>query len=142
MLRFNRAFSGHSEAGSLFQYILCYGSTYRENSYRYYPIDISIHPMLRFNEAIGLVEGSVSAISIHPMLRFNISRKMVVGYFISFQYILCYGSTVMAVPLVKKFDKISIHPMLRFNHAHVLLKFIDYPFQYILCYGSTKLYKK
>ena len=54
-----------------------------------------------------------------------------------FQYILCYGSTVLTVPNVCGVD-ISIHPMLRFNYL-INNNFVGAKkFQYILCYGSTK----
>ena len=77
----------------LFQYILCYGSTWRAVLYCFVKCDISIHPMLRFNMSQLLKTTVEVNISIHPMLRFNEIEP-----------------AVMAGP-----DFISIHPMLRFN---------------------------
>ena len=102
-------------------------------------ICISIHPMLRFNIAKHhphsskveyfntsyvtvqrnrpAVLAQAVQISIHPMLRFNgflLFSSIPPG---EFQYILCYGSTLLLNPL----------------------KFLNKLFQYILCYGSTKI---
>ena len=104
----------------LFQYILCYGSTYliwifsaRPSHFNtsYVTVQprltitsrwfhqISIHPMLRFNYRGICTCGSVSRISIHPMLRFNnLLAGKTIGLTI-FQYILCYGSTDAGAPI-------------------------------------------
>ena len=125
--------------GRIFQYILCYGSTKPtcsscagcanfNTSYvtvqRFSPIffnpswRISIHPMLRFNVSHDLKV-------IVPQTNFNTSyvtvQRSVLGIRTLrtsiFQYILCYGSTLLLNPL----------------------KFLNKLFQYILCYGSTKI---
>ena len=78
----------------------------------------------------------------------------------SFQYILCYGSTLdrlwiqqrflyfntsyVTVQLLEGDDflcvfMISIHPMLRFNDTNWRTAYLTWEFQYILCYGSTLL---
>ena len=56
-----------------------------------------------------------SLISIHPMLRFNGRSGTAYSRRSGFQYILCYGSTVIAKRARPNQDLISIHPMLRFN---------------------------
>ena len=76
---------------------------------------ISIHPMLRFNDAEATTTISRDSISIHPMLRFNKTTVLSLTKFKRFQYILCYGSTLIIV-----------------NGYFNIFKF-----QYILCYGST-----
>ena len=98
-------------------------------------------------------------ISIHPMLRFNVIIITPPFQSLGFQYILCYGSTVIALAFFTCGINISIHPMLRFNltarrkvpsnlliSIHPMLRFnkIEFisvvephAFQYILCYGST-----
>ena len=48
MLRFNEKQEQQEITPDIFQYILCYGSTYRQSGIRI-ENEISIHPMLRFN---------------------------------------------------------------------------------------------
>ena len=98
---------------------------------------ISIHPMLRFNCLADFRKTQARCISIHPMLRFNGLVNFILGKYIEFQYILCYGSTLGQKRLLQWFDLISIHPMLRFNDCDVCSKLSGILFQYILCYGST-----
>ena len=97
---------------------------------------ISIHPMLRFNVSgkkyikgaryfnTSYVTVQLSfciyilyffQISIHPMLRFNLILSFFSLLKDLFQYILCYGSTVLFSPNPQNQNQ----------------------FQYILCYGST-----
>ena len=101
-------------------------------------------------------------ISIHPMLWFFLYLLYQVRTLIKFQYIQCYGSSVVGVGLkcrpnifqyiqcygssqVKKLllnlCRISIHPMLWF-----FLKVTSRPlpspqFQYIQCYGSSEFFE-
>ena len=58
-------------------------------------------------------------ISIHPMLRFNVYFKALNILTLAFQYILCYGSTEIALFTSLISSIISIHPMLRFNYVSV-----------------------
>ena len=145
-------------------------------------VDISIHLMLRFNKFVFIADSDCSSISIHLMLRFNIPFKKMEGFFYGisihlmlrfnnykmlvlfgrqrFQYILCYGSTLILleckisignfntsyVTVQRKsknqlliFRKISIHLMLRFNILDPEVISGVSRFQYILCYGSTIL---
>ena len=100
-----------------------------------------------------------SMISIHPMLRFNCDVCSKLSGILEFQYILCYGSTLVFKTRKRVRFFISIHPMLRFNpwiysytsaiewiSIHPMLRFnpkkesvclVCKEFQYILCYGST-----
>ena len=57
-----------------------------------------------------------------------------------FQYILCYGSTRITRPKIKRIS--------HFNTSYVMVQqlfkrsnLFSKTFQYILCYGSTKKYK-
>ena len=115
MLRFNSAQNTDFFLYIPFQYILCYGSTNIEAKIPRIAMNISIHPMLRFNYDSKNSYCTSYAISIHPMLRFNVTSTLV----------------------FKNLSKISIHPMLRFNRYN--LNFLEQriKFQYILCYGST-----
>ena len=119
--------------------------------------------MLRFNSHICFLITPNLTISIHPMLRFNWKGDGFLKDRISFQYILCYGSTVVKLknPDVKDIFQyilcygstlwcankslaslcISIHPMLRFNYVLNGIDWKQRKFQYILCYGSTPTIK-
>ena len=118
-----------------FQYILCYGSTNLKPCFSNKSLTISIHPMLRFNTAWRKTDSFGCSISIHPMLRFNLESNksspplynfntsyvtvqhaydLYQFYQNKFQYILCYGSTLIRF-FALKFCIISIHPMLWFN---------------------------
>ena len=76
-------------------------------------------------------------ISIHLMLRFNMCNFTTRVRCYKFQYILCYGSTLLKLSVIYKIVKISIHLMLRFNINLPLEQLAEWAFQYILCYGST-----
>ena len=99
-------------------------------------VNISIHLMLRFNikhnkkslqkkyfntsyVTVQLYQSSkfspLRRISIHLMLRFNSYGKSGLADWWRFQYILCYGSTLLVLIIIRG---LTI-------------------FQYILCYGST-----
>ena len=103
-----------------FQYILCYGSTR--------PFIKCKFGIINFNTSYVTVQlletwgkSCVGRISIHPMLRFN-SLRLIKEHveFFKFQYILCYGSTIV---------QLWIYCALQ-------------AFQYILCYGSTKYFNR
>ena len=89
-------------ASAEFQYILCYGSTRTSPVTTSVGFNISIHPMLRFNDISTWNSLPLNQISIHPMLRFN--------------------------SILRKKDEriyyISIHPMLRFNFSGHFLFYI------------------
>ena len=99
-----------------FQYILCYGSTffctafYRRRKHfntsyvtvqlipthnKNPPKNISIHLMLRFNYINTTCSFNFIFISIHLMLRFNFDVFFIKFNYARFQYILCYGSTIL-----------------------------------------------
>ena len=71
--------------------------------------------MLWFNTSIISHASGGKVISIHLMLWFNFLLREFGMSDISFQYILCYGSTFRLLIVLKEFKG----------------------FQYILCYGST-----
>ncbi len=120
----------------IFQYILCYGSTYsgigkpeplKDFNTSYVTVQLT-HIVFynfkfnHFNTSYVTVQLLVAVllircfqISIHPMLRFNL---------------LCWLRLSLR-------SRISIHPMLRFNNDLVACKIFVFVFQYILCYGST-----
>ena len=97
-----------------FQYILCYGSTRKPAGIwkKQSNFNTSYVTVQRFLIAIFRTE---KVISIHLMLRFNLPHLSAAVFAIIFQYILCYGSTLV----------ISNIDVCRTK------------FQYILCYGST-----
>ena len=94
--------------------------------------------MLRFNPPKIEFEGISLKISIHPMLRFNEKNNLLESGIYEFQYILCYGSTLCKL-VILRYNFISIHPMLQFNESidNNLVSIRE--FQYILCYGSTSM---
>ena len=71
MLRFNIKSCIFASVIEIFQYILCYGSTTTQVKKKRCKMQISIHPMLRFNCLYNLRRLYGIIISIHPMLRFN-----------------------------------------------------------------------
>ena len=85
------------------------------SSSMYLSIIISIHPMLRFNSKRDKTCFTFVGISIHPMLRFNFFDYPDIFIKNWFQYILCYGSTIIILIFMFWLLTISIHPMLRFN---------------------------
>ena len=101
MLRFNAERMTRFMPYIKFQYILCYGSTLRENS--------KLNSHIRFQYI--LCYGS------------TLFCFLVLFGYETFQYILCYGSTgFKACDISATF--ISIHPMLRFNYN---LRFLNTP---------------
>ncbi len=92
MLRFNPVFLFLKSIYNVFQYILCYGSTYNNSGFSIRYI-ISIHPMLRFNVKFAFT------IFLPPLFQYILcygSTNLLAGKTIGltkFQYILCYGST-------------------------------------------------
>ena len=92
MLRFNIVAYKPFTNDLQFQYILCYGSTHML-CYPSPKLCISIHPMLRFNVILNIIE--------NPISYFNTSYVTVQHVFFTLFY---------------NFINISIHPMLRFNH--------------------------
>ena len=115
MLRFNPVFLFLKSIYNVFQYILCYGSTYNNSGFSIRYI-ISIHPMLRFNVKFAFT------IFLPPLFQYILCYGSTPLYpRVSwakqvFQYILCYGSTKKMYKNTKRTGGISIHPMLRFNH--------------------------
>ena len=75
--------------------------------------------MLRFNWCANKSLASL-CISIHPMLRFNQVHVQKFKSDLEFQYILCYGSTLL----------------------FLIIRVTISGFQYILCYGSTNVIKE
>ena len=104
-------------------------------------------PILKVAANVNIQSSSsfINKISIHPMLRFNWEKILGIYPKARFQYILCYGSTYVAVVCIrcrtwfqyilcygstKNYDyhndfedRISIHPMLRFNNICMFLRF-------------------
>ncbi len=114
MLRFNKESAVEASLPSLFQYILCYGSTEVKNEIRNRYPKISIHPMLRFNSKLNnkftlILYFNTSYVTVQHL------RVSHISFLITFQYILCYGSTELKFQDQFQPKKISIHPMLRFN---------------------------
>ena len=96
-----------------FQYILCYGSTIRK-------IKIP-RRKVNFNTSYVTVQRFLAArtplgnhISIHPMLRFNMEGFFMFNDFNKFQYILCYGSTLTICS--------SIYKTTNFNTSYVTVQ--------------------
>ena len=75
---------------------------------------VSIHPMCRFKKLLVKCQRKAYYVSIHPMCRFKLALSISSSALLSFQYILCVGSSDI------------------FN----LLKGGLIEFQYILCVGS------
>ena len=122
---------------------------------------ISIHPMLRFNNALEtkyrvlnvfqyiLCYGSTGSLYWKPRRERKFqyilcygstsSSFIIIKIIKKFQYILCYGSTVNLPSKSPLILKISIHPMLRFNSGQNVPTQLPTAFQYILCYGSTMI---
>ena len=98
---------------------------------------ISIHPMLRFFNYIKKTMGLDKLISIHPMLRFFEVEQVLDNPDLTFQYILCYGSSATFLELVTPapaFQYILCYGSSEHLHLYYLL---PNEFQYILCYGSS-----
>ena len=71
------------------------------------------------------------------MLRFNVGSSTFLTSLTSFQYILCYGSTIIILffhVLNFKFQYILCYGSTFFSNGLLVLSLL---FQYILCYGST-----
>ena len=71
------------------------------------------------------------------MLRFNRASVISLTQEISFQYILCYGSTRGSMHMQEY--KAEFQYILCYGSTWMVYKGCDreYAFQYILCYGST-----
>ena len=123
----------------IFQYILCYGSTY--------PVKIFVFTSSYFNTSYVTVQHTMEGYKIGLDKNFNTSYvtvqliqqkiKIIHTYHFNtsyvtvqhqqslrqmlyptiFQYILCYGSTYATRFRSKRQNRISIHPMLRFNNC-------------------------
>ena len=120
----------------LFQYILCYGSTFFCTAF--------YRGRKHFNTSYVTVQlipthnkNPPKNISIHLMLRFNNPLNVSNCRPFKFQYILCYGST----PCLNQY-KILI-AIFQYILCYGSTPWLPYPqhflrqFQYILCYGST-----
>ena len=114
MLRFNQSSSHSQPSSSIFQYILCYGSTTYGGKDR--PLISSFQYILCYGSTfiktivrITIYDFNTSYVTVQQL---KALEKF--GIFPEFQYILCYGSTTFIFH--KKIPpKISIHLMLRFN---------------------------
>ena len=95
--------------------------------------------MLRFNtEKSGVIVGVKSLFQYILCYGSTVIRFWVWLRILKFQYILCYGSTGY-ISSSRVWNGISIHPMLRFNQEYGVYYRFQFKFQYILCYGSTVL---
>ena len=119
-----------------FQYILCYGSTLE--------LEIIQQSGSNFNTSYVTVQRffwklklQKVKISIHPMLRFNGKKIKQHGRRNRFQYILCYGSTLILPHVVIKNGYFNTSYVTVQHFVSVLAGIRQTTFQYILCYGST-----
>ena len=82
------------------------------------------------------VKNEKTKISIHPMLRFNGNYLDPLESRRVFQYILCYGSTLLLFLMFFYFNHFNTS-YVTVQQRKISLKFPPLRFQYILCYGST-----
>ena len=113
MLRFIDCQAENNHCVYSFQYISCYGLSYRWL--------LTYFSLINFNTSHVTVYPDTSKIHI----KLN-----------EFQYISCYGlSTTTGSPVFSSY--ISIHPMLRFITMFCAAALVVSIFQYIPCYGLS-----
>ena len=122
-----------------FQYILCFGSSKKahhqlrnKGAKRFNTSYVSVQdrylaggrwPPLSFNTSYVSVQAykrnaykERTTVSIHPMFRFKEEKKeSIIKSFKKFQYILCFGSSLLAIIPYEFTNYVSIHPMFRFK---------------------------
>ena len=115
MLRFNPVFLFLKSIYNVFQYILCYGSTLNLLSLFFYHlyfntsyVTVQLPYILEYRGLSKYFNTSYVTVQLKKCIKTQNGRE-------EFQYILCYGSTIMAASMPE----------------------VKITFQYILCYGST-----
>ena len=143
-----------------FQYILCYGSTIVKFGEKQQKTWISIHPMLRFNKALKQyclavnLNFNTSYVTVQRDRKFSLIKHIYnfnTSYVtvqqqslprgrerIEFQYILCYGSTLLYISVKPPFYAYFNTSYVTVQHAQLKAQLSVMAFQYILCYGSTQ----
>ena len=96
--------------------------------------------MLWFNDLIGGYYRRFISFQYILCCGSTMPKYARVSMYAQFQYILCCGSTIQLAAYSLSYSLISIHLMLWFNLKKIPKPSLIITFQYILCCGSTKAY--